>query len=182
MLQDDLIDCLDAVIRPLGGLPDAGEAFRDPPLEVVRYYVRRVRLHWLPWVGRGLSVVAVARQPIDLPFTAAGCRQVLDRLARAVNGRYPPWKPRHGLALGLCAIILTPEPIRPEDDAVLSRAIASPPRARAVPLGLFRVNLGQEALAFALAEGPDGLFREPQALADALCERFRRFVPPVMLG
>ena len=69
-------------------------------------------------------------------------------------------------------MILTPEPIGPEDDATLTRILGSlsalKTRTRAVPLGLLRVNLGQEALAFALAPGPDRLFGEPEALADLL--------------
>jgi hypothetical protein len=182
MLEDDLLDCLDGVIRPLGGLPDAGEVFRDPPLDIVRYYVRGVRLHWLPLVGRGQSAVAVVRQPADLAFTREDCRRFHDRVIRAANGRFPPWGRRGGLALGLSVIAITPEPVRPEDEALLTQVLASPPRGRAVPLGLFRLNLGQEALAFALAEGPGGLFPEPQAIADALCERFRRFLPPLALG
>ena len=44
-------------------------------------------------------------------------------------------------------------------------------------MGLIRVNLGQEALSFALASGPADIFSEPTALADALTPHFRRFVP-----
>ena len=50
-------------------------------------------------------------------------------------------------------------------------------RSRVVPLGLIRINLGQEAMAFQLAGGPDDLYPEPAALADALTARFRRYVP-----
>jgi hypothetical protein len=131
----------------------------------------------MPLIGRALSLVAVLQQPSDLGSTEASHRALLDRLGRAVNGRFPPLRRGHGLSLGLTALVITPEPIRPEDDGILAAALARPPRGRAVPLGLFRLNLGQEAMAFALAEGPDGLFREPHVLADALTESFGRFVP-----
>jgi hypothetical protein len=52
-------------------------------------------------------------------------------------------------------------------------------RMRVVPLGLFRINLGQEAVALAIKSSPDNLFSEPGSLADALCEHFRRYVPLV---
>ncbi len=39
------------------------------------------------------------------------------------------------------------------------------------------MNLGQEALSFALASGPAEAFPEPAAIADALTPHFRRFVP-----
>jgi hypothetical protein len=174
MLPDDLFDLIHPVLRPLGSATAEGEAFRDPPLEVLRLYHRPVRLHWLPLVGRAQSVVAVARQPADLGFSTEGSRQLLRRLAMAVNGRFPPWT---GLVVGLTAVILTPEPIRPGDDAILQTALAGMPRLRTVPLGVLRLNLGQEAMACALTRGPDGLFPEPEALADALSERLRRFVP-----
>ena len=60
---------------------------------------------------------------------------------------------------------------------LLPTALVGLSRMRSVPLGLIRLNLGQEAMAFALAAGPAGLFPEPVALADALTKHFRRFVP-----
>jgi hypothetical protein len=136
-----------------------------------------VRLHWLPVLGRASSLVAVVFQPQDLGGSEAAQRALLDRVGRAASGRFPPLRRGHGLSLGLTVLVVTPEPIRPEEEGILAAALARPPRGRAVPLGLFRLNLGQEAIAFALAEGPGGLFREPHALADALAERFGRFVP-----
>ena len=179
MLEDDLLAQLDRALRPLGHSPEPGDAFEAPPLHVLRYFRRPVRLHWLPGLGRALSLVAVVRQPVDLPFTAPGCTTLLDRLSRAVNTRFPPLVRRHGLAVGLTTVVLTPEPIRPDDDAVLASGLARPARSRCVPLGLLRVNLGQEALAFALTSSPDNLYPEPQALADTLSESLRRFVPLV---
>lgn len=177
MVDDELLEILDAVVRPLGGVSDPGESFEAPPLDVLRLYARPVRLHWLPVVGRALSVVAVARQPADLPFTTAGVRQWLARVAMAVNGRYPPWRRLRGLSIGLTAVMLTAEPITPDDEAILNPALSSLARMRALPLGILRLNLGQEAMSFALSGGPGNLFPEPAALADALSQRFRRFVP-----
>ena len=161
---------------------------------MLRYYYRPVRLHWVPLLGRASSVVAVVRQPVDIGFRPDDYRRFLTRLALAVNGRFPPWIGRWprpwlrgrdgsaagGLVIGLTVLVLTPEPIGPDDDAMLGQVLgglsARRTRTRAVPLGLLRVNLGQEALAFALAPGPAGLFAEPEALADALSLHFRRFV------
>lgn len=177
MVDDALHDLLDALLRPLGAVSDPGEEFADPPLDVTRLYARPVRLHWLPVVGRALSVVAVARQPADLPFSTEGVRQWLTRVAMAVNGRYPPWRRLRGLSIGLTAIMLTAEPITPNDETILKPALSSLARMRAFPLGIVRLNLGQEAMSFAVSGGPGNLFPEPTALADALTERFRRFVP-----
>jgi hypothetical protein len=101
----------------------------------------------------------------------------MTRLAMAVNGRFPPWR---GLVIGLTAVILTPEPIMPTDETILRNVLeVKLKRMRVVPFGLFRVNLGQEAVAMAIHSSPDGLFSEPVRLADTLCERFRRYVPLV---
>ena len=95
----------------------------------------------------------------------------------AANGRFPPW---HGLVIGLTALVLTPEPIGPGDDAMLREVLGVKlGRMRVVPFGLIRVNLGQEAIALAINSSPDGLFTEPTLVADALCEQFRRYVPLV---
>jgi hypothetical protein len=209
MIEEQFFDAIDPVLRGTGAVVEAGEEFRTPPLEVLRYYFRPVRLHWLPFLGRASSVVAVVRQPVDVGFRPDDYRIFLTRIARAVNGRFPPWtwtwtwsgsgtgrrrwlrpwlwwrgrdrSASGGLVIGLTALVLTPEPIGPDDDATLQQLLgtlsARHTRTRTVPLGLLRVNLGQEALAFALAPGPAGLFVEPEALADALSLRLRRFVP-----
>jgi hypothetical protein len=195
MLEERFFETIEPILRTAGAVVEAGEEYRTPPLEVLRYYFRPVRLHWVPLVGRASSVVAVVRQPVDIGFRPDAYHTFLTRLALAVNGRFPPWTPRWprlhgrdrsasgGLVIGLTALVLTPEPIGPDDDRalgeVLSALTARRTRTRAVPLGLFRVNLGQEALAFALAPGPAGLFSEPEALADALSVHFRRYVPLV---
>jgi hypothetical protein len=189
MIEDQLFEIIDPVLKEAGAMIEPGEEFRTPPLDVLRYYWRPVRLHWVPLLGRASSVVAVVRQPVDVGFRPDDYRKLVSRLALAVNGRFPPgtWSRRRGfkltggLVIGLTVLVLTPEPIGPEDDAtlgqILGKASATRTRTRAVPLGLMRVNLGQEALAFALAPGPAGLFSEPEALADVLSLQLRRFVP-----
>ena len=178
MMEDDVFALIDPVLRAVGSLPEPGEEFHAPALDVLRYYRRPVRWHWLPVVGRGLGIVAIVRQPVDLGFTTEHQRTLLTRLAMAVNGRFPPWDVRRGgLVIGLTTIVLTSEPIGPEDDARLGTLLGRLARHRAVPLGMLRVNLGQEALSFALATDPDRLFPEPVLLADALTPHFRRFVP-----
>ncbi len=180
MLDSEFLTLCESSLSPLGARPDDGEEFREPPLDVLRYFVRPIRLSRLPILGRGLSIVAVVRQPVDLARTLEGTTELMRRVATAVAGRYPPVR---GLAIGLTITTLTPEPIAPDDDGLLQQALeAPPPRTRCVPLGLLRLNLGQEALAFALARGPDDLFPDPEALADALTPHFRRFVPLIEGG
>jgi hypothetical protein len=184
MTEEAFFALVDPVMKEAGSAPEPGEEFRAPALDVLRYFARGVRLHWVPLLGRGLSVVVVARQPTDVRLSAADYRRFLTRLAMAVNGRFPPWgggggRHRRALALGMTALILTPEPIGQGDDAVLAEVVSGRPlpRQRAVPLGAVRVNLGQEAMSFALAAGPAGVFHEPMALVDALTPHLRRFVP-----
>ncbi len=179
MIQDDLFEILDATLPPLGAVEDIGEEFRDPPLDVLRYHHRKVRLSRFPILGRGLSVIAVVRQPVDLPFTREGFPRLLRRVSLAVNARFPPIVRGHGLSIGLTSVILTPEPIQPTDDDLLAEALKSPAHVRTVPIGLFRLNLGQEAMAMSLTRGPQGVFPEPEALAEALTRSFQRFVPPI---
>jgi hypothetical protein len=177
MVEDRFIELIEPVLRELGSVREAGESFREPPLEVLGYYPRRVRLSRVPFFGRALGMVMVARQPVDVEGTQAGYHRLLTRLAMAANGRFPPWQ---GLVVGLTAVVLTPEPIATGDDAMLRRVVDTKlRRMRVVPFGLLRVNLGQEALALAINSSPDGLFPEPVRLADVLCEHLRRYVPLV---
>lgn len=178
MIEDDLFAILDATLGPLGMATEEGEEFRAPPLDVLRYDRRPVRLHAVPWLGRAWSVVAVVRQPMDVGLkVGAGYAALMARLARAAGARFRPGRDRRWGTIGLTAVVLTPEPIGPDEDTALQGALAPPPRTRVVPLGLIRVNLGQEAMALALTRPPGGLFPEPEALADALTARLRRFVP-----
>ncbi len=175
MLEERLFEWIDPVLRGAGAVLEPGEEFRTPPLDVLRYYRRSVRYSALPFFGRAVSLVAVVRQPVDVELSESGYAKLLQRLAQAASQRFPPWK---GLTIGLTGLILTPEPVGPGDDAVLAKVLAgSLRRFRAVPLGLLRVNLGQEATAFALKTSPDQVFTEPALLADTLSERLRRFVP-----
>jgi hypothetical protein len=175
MLEDQFIELIEPITRKAGLVLEDGEEYRDPPLDVLRYYRRAVRLSWVPIFGKALSVVAVVRQAVDIEGSKAGYERLITRLAMAVNGRFPPWK---GAVVGLTAVVLTPEPIGPGDDGMLREVIAVRlRRMRVVPFALIRINLGQEAMALALISSPDSLFTEPVLLADALCDQFRRYVP-----
>jgi hypothetical protein len=175
LIEERLFELIEPVLREGGAVREPGEEFGQPALDVLRYDVRPVRWSRVPFVGKGLSVVAVLRQPVDLEFAETPCRTLLTRLAMAASGRFPPWR---GSVIGLTAIVLTPEPIGIGDEAVLKQVLdTNLRRYRVVPFGLFRVNLGQEAVSFALRTSPDRLFTEPDRLADTLSEHFKRFVP-----
>ena len=177
MTLDELFGLLDPILHPLGFRPEDGEEHARPPLDVLRFYRRPVRLHWAPLIGRAQAVVAVVRQPVDLAGTEAGHRALAERLAGMTTHRFPPSRALGLGSIGLTTLVLTPEPITPEDDDRLKAGLAASIRSRVVPLGVVRLNLGQEAMAFHLAGGPPGLFPEPVALIDALTPKFRRFVP-----
>lgn len=187
MLESEFLDGLGPVLGPLGFTAEVGEDHRDPPLDVLRFDRRPVRLHWLPLVGRAQAVVAVARQPVDIGVggkPGADPAAFLLRVAGAAEGRFPPGRAGGWGSLALTTLMLTPEPIGAGDDAALAAALAAPAwrRSRVIPLGLIRVNLGQEAMAYRIAEGPAELFPEPAALVDALAPRFRQLVPFLDLG
>lgn len=175
MIEADFLDVVDHTLEPAGASPEAGEVFETPRLEVLRYYPRRVQLSPIPFFGRGSGVAVVVRQPLDVEGDRKGLRALLGRAAMAVNGRYPPWR---SWVVGLAAVILTAEPITPQDDDLLKEtmSLTLPPR-RVLLTGLFRVNLGQEAVAYAITSGQAGPFGEAEILADALSTRLRRFVP-----
>ena len=86
------------------------------------------------------------------------------------------------MMLGLTAVVATPEPIGADEEAILAKTLGPVARTRAVPLGVFRINLGQEAVSFALRRGPEGVFPEPDALADAFVTRLRRFLTILDMG
>ncbi len=177
MIESDLLEIVDRALLAAGAILEEGEAFSTPRLEIVRYYRKPERLSPIPIVGRALQVVAVVRQPGDLVGDRGGLRTLLGRLAMAVNGRYPP---RAAWVVGLLPLFLTAEPITPEDDALTrdSTAITLPPR-RVLLTGLFRLNLGQEAMSFAVTRGDDNPFALAETIADALAPNLRRFVPLV---
>ena len=172
MQVEELEELIAGALASLGAVVAEGEEFRDPPLDILTYHQRIARLNFLPVVGRLHAVVAVVRQPIDLGL--GGTAELLGRLSRAVHGRFPV---RRGATVGLSTIVLTPEPIGPAEDAALADVLSKARRSRVVTLGLFRLNLGQEAMSMALRPAADGLSPEPETLADTLVGRFRRFVP-----
>jgi hypothetical protein len=175
MIEDQLIELIEPPLQQAGSSFKGGEEFRQPPLDVLRYYRRPVRMGRVPIIGRAQSVVLLARQPVDIDGTRPSYERFLTRLAMAANGRFPPWQ---GLTIGLNTVVLTPEPIVPGDDDMLHAVLGLKlRRMRVVPLGLYRINLGQEALALAMQTDPTGAFTEGAVLAELLCERFRRFVP-----
>jgi hypothetical protein len=179
MIEQQFIELIEPVLQQAGASFQGGEEFRQPPLNVLRYYRRRARISRIPVLGDAQSVVLVARQPVDIDGSKAAYERLLTRLAMAVNGRFPPWR---GLTIGLNAVVLTPEPIASGDDDMLGEVLGIKLRKmRAVPLGLYRINLGQEALALAMHTDPSGVFTEGGLLAEALCEHFRRFVPLIEL-
>jgi hypothetical protein len=179
MLDSTLFEIVDTALAPMGARAEAGVSSLEPPFEILRFYHRAVRLHWLPLLGRALSVVAVVREPANLTFSADSYRILLRRIAQAANGRFPPWGRAGGLSIGLTTLAIADQPIGQEDDATLQQALRLPARTRTSALGLIRMNLTQEAMAFALASGPGDLFPEPVALADALTQHFRRYVQPI---
>jgi hypothetical protein len=177
MIEEQLIELIDSLLLGGGSASDEGEEFREPPLLALRYYCRAVRLFRMPFFGKAQSVVMVIRQPVDIEGTKAGYERLLKRASMAASGRFPPWQ---GPVIGLTALVITPEPITPGDDGMLREVLGIKlRRMRVVPFGLFRLNLGQEAIALAMHRDSDGLFTEPGAVADALCASFRRFVPPL---
>ncbi len=72
MIEDDFWERINPVLKGLGATRDDGEEFREPPLDVLRYDVRPVRLHRVPLLGRALGVVATVRQPMDVALADGG--------------------------------------------------------------------------------------------------------------
>lgn len=174
MSLDLLLEMLDVLLRRDACVRSAGDEYQDPPLEVAAYYPKSVRLHWLPWVGRGLSLTAVVRRLAPCPFDPDACTGLIRQVDSAARRRFPAW--RYGPALGLTLMEVTDQPIEPGDDSVLQKVLERPVRTRSVPLGLFRLNLEQEAMAFALRNVAGDEFAQPKVVAEALSERFRRYV------
>ena len=177
MTEDRFFDLIEPVLTNESAKFEDGEEVKDPPLDVLRYAVRKVRLSWFPLLGNALSVTAIVRQPVDLGSSSTDHGRLLARLARSVNTRFPPWK---GPVVGMTAVVLTPEPIGPGDEENIRKALDDSvrilKRMRVVPFGLLRVNPGQEAVAFSLNASPGQIFSEPHRLADVLSEHLGRFV------
>ena len=107
MIEDDLFAIVDAALEPLGATPEDGEEFRTPPLDVLRYYRRAVRLHAIPWLGRAWSVVAVVRQPMDVGLKIGGGLRDPDDPAR------PRRRPRGSRPAATAAGDARPDRARP---------------------------------------------------------------------
>jgi hypothetical protein len=176
--EDELLQQVESILDPTGMRIEDGEEFREPPLDVVRYHVRVAKLGRLPVLDRVRSVVAIVRQPADMTFAADGLRSLMERVARAAHTRFPPWPRGEGLTLALTTLVLTPEPIRPDESPRLGELLAGPRRGRVVPLAVVRLNLGQGAVSLALTGGLENRFPEVPKLADALEEHFGRFLTP----
>ncbi|WP_165224140.1 hypothetical protein [Aquisphaera insulae] len=179
MTDENLLELLDPVLRSGGARAEPGEDYRRPPIEILRYYRRELRWNRVPILGRALSVALVSRPMQEDDTGGSSYLRLLERSAMVVGMRYSPWQ---AATIGLTVVGLTTAPIGPETEANLDRALGSSLRRyRVVPLGLIVVNLAQETLAFALRAGPDRLFSEPVAIADALGDRLRRLVDPFPL-
>ena len=85
MIEDDLLTLIDSVLVPVGATSESGDESRTPPLDVLGYYVRPIRFSSLPILGRGLSVVAICRQPMDVGIGSNGYRTLIERLAIIVK-------------------------------------------------------------------------------------------------
>jgi hypothetical protein len=177
MLQDDLINDWNSWLKSSQWQAHEGEEFRDPPLDVLAYGVKAIRLSYVPVFGRGLAVVAMSRHPIDLKSDTAGLKLWIERLAKAVNGLVPPWKSFRPGAVLLIAVQLTPEPINGSDEDQIKPVLGHWTGTRVVPAGIVRINLGQNAMSSVLAEGLPRDLPEIGQLVDQWSSHFQRFVP-----
>lgn len=173
MLQEDLFAELESSLSGIALTWNEGMEFESPALSVLRVGTRATRLSWMPWIGRSMSVVLVARQPLDLGLSAT--RTLVDRLCLVAEHLCPR---RRAFSVIVTAAVITPEPIGDQDESQLEQALRVAGARRSFPIGLFRINLGQEAFAFSLRKTPSNLFPEPMLLADALSTRLKRYVPP----
>ncbi len=81
MTEDEFYDLIEPVLTEPGGIFEDGEEVADPPLDVLRYARRKVRMNWIPLLGKALSVTAIVRQPVDLGSSAIDHGRLLARLA-----------------------------------------------------------------------------------------------------
>lgn len=177
MLEPDLLEEFRAWLTDNSWQYDEGEEFHQPPLDLLALGVKRIRLSRVPLFGRGLAVVAICRHPQDLRSDSTGLKQWADRLAQAVNGRFPPWKIRRPGAILLIAVQLTPEPITAADEDRLKTVLGHWTRTRVIPAALVRINLGQMAFSSILADGLTQSLPEIGSLVDTWASQFQRFVP-----
>lgn len=177
MLEDDFLSEWNKWLKANQWQAMEGEEFTSPALDVLAYGAKQIRLSRLPLFGRGLAVIALTRQPVDLKSDANGLKEWTERLARAVNGLFPPWKSLRPGAVLLIAVQLTPEPIRGEDEERFKPVLGHWTGSRVVPAGILRINLGQGAMASVLAEGLPRDLPELGQLVDTWASQFQRFLP-----
>jgi hypothetical protein len=179
MQLDELADLITTTLKPLGfGLED-GEEFRAPPLDLLSYWQRGVRLSRVPIVGKAKAVVALAHQPADLGRSNPLADGWLKRVIAASHARYPPWPSGEGLTLGLTTIFLTRDTLTPDDETSLDHTLTQhrPRSSRVVPLAIFLINLEQGAIAQSFGVAMPDVFPEPVALAEVLSTKLGRFMP-----
>ena len=177
MLEEDLLENWQNWLGEQGWTYEEGEEYREPALDILGLGMKKIRLSRIPLFGRGLAVVAICRHPFDLRSDSEGLKQWIERLARAVNGRFPPWKMKRPGAILLIAVQLTPEPIQDVDEERLKSVLGQWTGTRVVPASVVRINLGQGAMASILAEGLPRDLPEIGQLLDNWAGRFQRFVP-----
>ncbi|MBI1322723.1 hypothetical protein GC170_06010 [bacterium] len=177
MTEDDFLSTWSTWQKAHSWSPDPGEVYAEPPLEILGYATKPVRLSRVPVFGRGLAVVAITRHPVDLMSDAVGLQAWVERIGKAVNGLHPPWKSRRPGAVLLTAVQLTPEPIRGEDEERFKAALGHWTGTRVVPAAIVRINLGQHAMASMMAEGLPRDMPELGELIDIWAGDFHRFVP-----
>ena len=148
---------------------------------MLRYYRRTCcDCSRIPFFGQAQSVVLVARQPVDIEGNPSGLRTLADP---AGHGRQRPLSSLAGAGHRPDRAGPDPRADRAGDDAMLREVLGIKlRRMRVVPFGLIRINLGQEAMALAHQASPGRPLHRARPLADALCERFRRFVPLIDLS
>ena len=69
MIEDRLFQIIDPLLQAMGSTDEVGEEYRQPLLDVLRYYRRGVRWSGIPVLGKGQSVVAAVAQPIDVSLS-----------------------------------------------------------------------------------------------------------------
>ena len=167
MLEDQFIELIDPLLLEGLGRRDRGRVSRAAAVRAAVLPPPSGRLNRVPIFGEAHSVVMVDPAAGRHRRNEGRSERLLTRLAMAANGRFPPWR---GLVIGLTAIVLTPEPIEPADDAMLREVLGVKlGRMRVVPFGLIRVNLGQEAIALAIQSEPRRPLHRARTLSPMPC-------------
>lgn len=177
MIENDFLEQWQQWLKDHQWFMEDGEEFSQPPLEVLAFGVKPIRLSRLPLFGRGYAVVALTRHPIDLKSDEIGLKSWVERLSKAINGRILPWKTWRPGAVLMIAVQLTPEPIKGEEEERFKKVLGHWTGTRVVPAGIVRVNLGQMAMSSLMADGLTRDLPELAKLIDTWSNQFQRFVP-----